>query len=182
MNLSINDAEWHEGTESESLWSQKEEAPHVSSVIVGKTIFTRWNAIKVSLSSQIENTRALLTFHSTFLHTETKWLWHAPWSPHKGPCVKRPTCANEIHHLIRGTFWALGSFFRKDGRLNFSCIEIGHYCKEIFSVVSFVWTRSDENLSFSFCVRNHYWDCWVLDESTESLTKAQMAHLCEIYS
>ncbi len=47
---------------------------------------------------------------------------------------------------------------RMDGRVHFSFTDAGHYCKDIFRVIFFVWTQSDENDSLSFCIRNHYWD------------------------
>lgn len=62
-------------------------------------------------SARIENIPALIGFHTAFLCTERKWLWHLPWSFNKGPCVKHPTFASEIHHLIRHILWIPGLFW-----------------------------------------------------------------------
>lgn len=109
IKFSTNDVE-------EQFWIiviQKREVPHVRSVILYKTIFKRWNGIKVSLTSECSNWNRSSTSHISchiLTYWEKNWLWHAPWSSHKGPCVKPPTCASEIDHLICRMFWALGSF------------------------------------------------------------------------
>lgn len=40
-----------------------------------------------------------------------------------------------------------------DDHINFSHTDAAHYCKEIFSVISFVWAQSDKRF-ISFCIRN----------------------------
>lgn len=139
--MMLNDMEEH-------FWIiliKKGEVPRVRSMILYKTIFKRWNAIKVFLSTQIENTPALLTFHTAFLRTETKWLWHE--------VLIKVLVWNFPHVRVKSIVWSAARYEPwdrswMDDHINFSRTDTAHYCKEIFSVISFVWAQSDENDSF----------------------------------
>ncbi len=135
----------------------KREVPHVSSVILYKTILKRWNYSKVSLSSECSN-------------------WYQPFSyfiPHSYVLKKMTlTCALkfsqrslwETSHMCEWNWsFDLPHVLSPGIVLEWMAVYISPLLTQdiivkTFSVSSSLYEQSDENDSLSFCIRNHYWD------------------------
>lgn len=140
---------------SESFWSKKGEVPCVRSVILYKTIFKRWNDIKVFFwALKLKTLQPFSRFipHSYALRQNDFDM--------RLEVLTKVLVWNFPHVRVKSIVWSAARYEPwdrswMDYHINFSHTDAAYYCREIFSVISFVWAQSDENDSFLFVLEIH---------------------------